>query len=117
MRQPGKVERLVADEPGLGFASDFMAAVGLRFDEVGSSRVTGHLDPGRAHHQPWGVVHGGVYASAIETTATMGAYCAVRECGGRVVGITHTTHSLRPHGSGRLVVEARPLHQGKTTQL
>src|SRR2546427_2745060 len=51
----------------LGEASAFVHAAGLVLDEVTDSRVTGHLQLGPAHHTPWGIVHGGVYSTAIES--------------------------------------------------
>ncbi|MGZ6286089.1 MAG: PaaI family thioesterase, partial [Ktedonobacterales bacterium] len=45
----------------------------LTFDEISGTRVTAHLDLGTQHHTPWGVVHGGVYTTAIESVASVGA--------------------------------------------
>jgi 1,4-dihydroxy-2-naphthoyl-CoA hydrolase len=55
----------------------FLAAAGLEVDEVTATRVVGHIDLGREHHTPWGVIHGGVYATAVETAASLGASAAV----------------------------------------
>jgi 1,4-dihydroxy-2-naphthoyl-CoA hydrolase len=44
---------------------------------VTATRVVGHIDLGREHHTPWGVIHGGVYATAVETAASLGASAAV----------------------------------------
>src|ERR687888_428873 len=104
-------------EPNLRDPSEFMRILGLEFDELGPVRVVGHFDCGPAHHQPWGVVHGGVYASVVETAATTGAYLAVRDGGQIAVGITNTTHFLRPEREGRLEVVATAVHQGRSTQL
>ena len=77
-----------------------MRLLGLRFDELTRERVTGWLDTGAAHHQPWGLVHGGVYAAVVETAATTGAYLCVRERGQLAVGVSNTTDFLRPHREG-----------------
>lgn len=42
-----------------------------------ATRVVGHIDLGPGHHTPWGVIHGGVYATAVETAASLGASAAV----------------------------------------
>lgn len=104
-------------EPNLLDPSEFMRLLGLEFDELGPIRVVGHFECGPALHQPWGAVHGGVYASVVETAATTGAYLAVRERGQIAVGITNTTHFLRPEREGRLDVIATAVHQGRSTQL
>ncbi|MGP0030279.1 MAG: PaaI family thioesterase [Acidimicrobiales bacterium] len=98
-------------------ASGFVVAAGLVLDEVGGSRVAGHIDLGPQHHTPWGIVHGGVYTTAIESAASIGASIAVRERGMVAVGLTNTTHFLRSLTSGRVMVEAVPLNQGRTQQL
>jgi 1,4-dihydroxy-2-naphthoyl-CoA hydrolase len=101
----------------LADASAFLQAAGLAVDEVTGIRVTGHLQLGPEHHTPWGVVHGGVYATAIESAASIGASYAVRDQGQVAVGLTNTTHFLRPVTAGRVNVEATALSQGRTQQL
>lgn len=103
--------------PDLERASELMRLIGLRFDELSATHVRGHFEPGSAHHQPWGIVHGGVFATAVETAATTGGYLATRQDGLTPVGVTNTTHFLRSHQHGRIHVEARALHQGRSGQL
>ncbi len=98
-------------------ASGFLRAAGLALDEITATSVTGHIDLGPEHHTPWGIVHGGVYATAIESTATIGAAFAVREQGLVAVGITNTTHFLRSVTTGQVSVVAAALNQGRTQQL
>ena len=47
--------------------------MGLEVDEVATTRVVGHLQLGPDRHTPWGIVHGGVYATAVESAASLGA--------------------------------------------
>jgi 1,4-dihydroxy-2-naphthoyl-CoA hydrolase len=98
-------------------SSAFVRAAGLVLDRVGSDRVVGHLDLGPEHHTPWGIVHGGVYAAAIESAASIGASAAVRDRNEVAVGLTNTTHFLRSVASGRVTVDAVVLHQGRMQQL
>ena len=95
----------------------FLRAAGLVFDEISATRVTGHLDLGPDHHTPWGIVHGGVYTTAIESAASVGASAAVRDQAQVAVGLTNTTHFLRSATGGRVRVEATALSQGRTQQL
>ena len=104
-------------EVSLEDVGSFLRAVGLAFDEISAVRVTGHLELGPEHHTPWGVVHGGVYAAAVETAASVGASIAVRDQGQVAVGLTNTTHFLRSVTAGRVTVEATALSQGRTQQL
>jgi 1,4-dihydroxy-2-naphthoyl-CoA hydrolase len=95
----------------------FVAAAGLIIDEVTGIRVSGHIDLGPEHHTPWGIVHGGVYTTAIESAASIGASTAVKEREMVAVGLTNTTQFLRSVTSGRVSVEAVALNQGRTQQL
>ena len=98
-------------------ASAFVRAAGLILDEITGDRVAGHLQLGPEYHTPWGVVHGGVYTTAVESAASIGASTAVRDQGQVAVGLTNTTHFLRSVNTGRVNVEAVALSQGRTQQL
>jgi uncharacterized protein (TIGR00369 family) len=101
----------------LDAASTFVRAAGLVVDEVGATRVTGHIDLGPEHHTPWGVVHGGVYTAAVESAASIGASTAVAEQGMFAVGVHNATDFLRAATEGRVEVEAVPAQQGRVQQL
>lgn len=95
--------------------SAFMQILGLSFEEVGPERVVASFETGVPdHHQPWGLVHGGVFTAVIETVATTGAYQAVKDQGQLGVGVNNVTDFLRPHQQGRLEVVAEPLQQTKS---
>ena len=98
-------------------SSAFIRAAGLELDEVGPTRVTGWIDVGPDHHQPWGLVHGGVYSSAIESAASIGASLAAQAQGLAAVGVNNNTNFLRSMASGRVTLEAQPIQQGRTQQL
>jgi 1,4-dihydroxy-2-naphthoyl-CoA hydrolase len=95
----------------------FVREAGLALDEISGSRVLGHIELGEQHHTPWGIVHGGVYATAIESAASIGACTAVADRGLVAVGLTNTTHFLRSVTEGRVLVEAEAVNQGRTQQL
>ena len=97
--------------------SAFMAANGLVLDEVSSTRVVGHIELGPEHHQPFGIVHGGVYAAAIETMGSIGGAMAAQERGLSVVGVNNNTHFLAAVSEGRVDLVATPIVQGRTQQL
>jgi 1,4-dihydroxy-2-naphthoyl-CoA hydrolase len=97
--------------------SAFMKLLGLSFEEMGPERVVAYFETGVDLHQPWGLVHGGVFTAVIETAATTGAYQAVKDRGQLAVGVNNVTDFLRPHQQGRLRVVAEPLQQGKSQQL
>ena len=98
-------------------ASEFMRLFEIEFDELGPTRVLGSVAADERHYQPWGLVHGGLYTTVIETFATTGAFEAIKDKGMQAVGVSNHTDFVRPHKSGRLLVEATPIHQGRTQQL
>lgn len=108
-----------ARQPSLDLADAgaFLRAAGLVFTEVSGSRVVGSVELGPDHHTPWGVVHGGVYATAVESAASVGASAAVADRGQFAVGTSNTTDFLRSATGGRLEVEAVPVQQGRVQQL
>src|SRR5919206_3352876 len=100
-----------------GRESELLALLDVQLDERTPTRVVGTIAADERHHQPWGIVHGGLYTTAIETFASIGAYEAVKDRGQQAVGVANATDFLRPHRSGRLAVVAVPIQQGRTQQL
>jgi uncharacterized protein (TIGR00369 family) len=109
----------VAELPdvSLDTAPAFLRAAGLEVGEATATRVTGTIAAGAEHHTPWGVVHGGVYTTAVESACSIGASLAVIDRGEYAVGLSNHTDFLRPHREGELRVTATPVQQGRTQQL
>ncbi len=95
----------------------FLAASGFVPTEISGTRVVGHVEVGRSHHTPWGVVHGGLYCTVVESAASIGASTAVAARGQFSVGVNNNTDFLRPMTAGRIDVVAEPVQQGRTLQL
>ena len=64
--------------------------------------------------QPYGLVHGGVYAAIAESLASAGTAFGVRAEGQIALGEQNDTSFLRPIRSGSIHATARPLHRGRT---
>jgi len=67
--------------------------------------------------QPFGLVHGGVFASIAESLASMGTYIGVHEQGMAAMGLSNSTSFLRPMFDGTIHATACPFHRGRTTWL
>jgi 1,4-dihydroxy-2-naphthoyl-CoA hydrolase len=91
--------------------------LGLVFDTVALDRLTAHLEITPTHHQPYGIVHGGVWCAVIETMASFGGALHAAKDGQLVVGVNNSTDFLRAQREGRVEVEATPVHIGRTQQL
>jgi uncharacterized protein (TIGR00369 family) len=96
-----------------GFAKN----LGLRFTRVTSDEITCELSVGPQHLQPYGIVHGGVYASMIETLCSVGAGVDAMARGLSVVGLENHTSFLRAVRGGTLRGSARGLHRGRRSQV
>ena len=94
----------------------FDQVLGLELLEADGDRVTGRLAVQPHLHQPYGIVHGGVYCSAVETAASVGGALWFGDRG-NVVGVSNHTNFLRAVREGVLDVEALPVHRGRTQQL
>jgi uncharacterized protein (TIGR00369 family) len=106
-----------APDLSLEQASRFLAGTGLTITYAGADRVEGWIDLGPDHYTPWGVVHGGVYATAVESAASIGASAAVADRGQIAVGVHNATDFLRNATDGRARVLAEPIQQGRVQQL
>jgi uncharacterized protein (TIGR00369 family) len=98
-------------------STELLDLIDARYEAITPTRVAGSIAADERHHQPWGIVHGGLYTAAVETFATIGAFEAVRDRGQHAVGVSNATDFLRPHRSGRLRVEAVAIQEGRTQQL
>jgi uncharacterized protein (TIGR00369 family) len=69
--------------------------------------------------QPWGIVHGGVYCSIIESLASTSAHTWLNAegAGGTVVGVNNNTDFLRAISSGTVTAVSTPIHRGRRQQL
>jgi 1,4-dihydroxy-2-naphthoyl-CoA hydrolase len=103
-------------EPTTPTAQGFVAVLGLEVVEADGDRVTARLDVQPHLHQPYGIVHGGVYCAVVETAASVGAALWFGDRG-HVVGVSNHTNFLRSVRAGVLDVEATPVHRGRTQQL
>lgn len=105
--------------PGFGPNVFGGEGVGIEMLEAGPERVRARVLADRRHHQPYGIVHGGVYCAIVEDVASRGAglAAAARGHGAGVVGVSNHTDFLRSHDEGELVAEGTPVHVGRSAQL
>ena len=99
-----------------GLEGGFTALVGVRVEEASGDRVVLTCPVSPDLHQPFGLVHGGVYATMAETAASVAGALWFGDQG-KVVGVSNHTDFLRAVRRGELRAEATPLSRGRTTQL
>ncbi|HEV7730712.1 MAG TPA: PaaI family thioesterase [Candidatus Binatia bacterium] len=69
------------------------------------------------HHQPYGIVHGGVHCAVIESACSTGAGVDAMSRGLSVVGVENHTSFVRAIRAGRVRVVATPITRGRRAQL
>jgi uncharacterized protein (TIGR00369 family) len=100
------------DQPSVGFNK----TLGLDFVELSADRTIVSCEITPELLQPYGIVHGGVHSSIVETAASIGAALWFGDRG-NVVGVSNHTNFLRAARSGTLTAIATPIHRGRTQQL
>ena len=90
--------------------------LGLTYTEMSGDRVVISWSITPDQHQPFGIVHGGVYCSVVESAASLGA---ATWFGGRgkVVGVSNHTDFIRAASEGTMTAVATPVHRGRSQQL
>jgi 1,4-dihydroxy-2-naphthoyl-CoA hydrolase len=103
--------------PDLG--TGFDGQLGLTFLEVTPDGGRAQLSIKDELLQPWGIVHGGVYCSIIESLASVSAHVWLTAAGGdgTVVGVNNNTDFLRAISSGFVTAVSTPIHRGRRQQL
>lgn len=90
----------------------------IEVTEANGDRVVGRVEIVPHHHQPYGVVHGGLYCTLVETLASTGAALWALDQGmAGCVGVHNATDFLRATRDGVLIGEATPVHRGRSQQL
>jgi uncharacterized protein (TIGR00369 family) len=89
--------------------------LGFETLESGPEAARGRVVVDDRHKQPFGLVHGGVYAAMAESLASDATAFAVFGDGNLAQGMSNDTSFLRPVFGGTIEAEARRRHRGRTT--
>lgn len=96
----------------------FVSYTGLELTDASIDHCTGRLEITPNHHQPYGVVHGGVYCMMVETLASTGAALwAIEQGMGGAMGVSNKTDFFRATSEGVLLGRATPIHRGRSQQV
>jgi 1,4-dihydroxy-2-naphthoyl-CoA hydrolase len=88
---------------------------GLELVELTDEQVRARVAVSDELKQPFGLVHGGVYASIAESTTSLATGIAVVADGNVSMGLANSTSFLRPITAGTVHAHATRLHKGRTT--
>ncbi len=88
---------------------------GLEFTACSDTEVRARLEVREEVTQPYGLIHGGVYASMAESMASLATALGVAEQGCMAMGLSNSTSFLRPITEGVVEAVATRMHRGRTT--
>ncbi|HEX6834887.1 MAG TPA: hotdog fold thioesterase [Rudaea sp.] len=94
-----------------------METLGIRITEVGEDFVRGTMPVDARTHQPYGLLHGGASVALAETLGSLAGMLTVDAQKELVVGLDINANHVRGVTAGVVTGTARPLHQGRTTQV
>ena len=91
----------------------FFNHLSMPVKEMGIGYSIVELKVGKEHMNPFGGIHGGVYASVIDTAAYWAAYCELEEKVG-LISIDLKIDYLSPISDGLIITKGRSIKIGKT---
>ena len=101
-----EVIKIINQGPYFGHLSMPVKEIGMGYSIV-------ELDIGNKHLNPFGGLHGGVYASAIDTAAYWAVYCELDE-GVGLISVDLKVDYLAPVNRGKMVIKGQRIRIGKT---
>lgn len=94
-------------------SSPYPSHMSMRLAAIHMDRADIELDAGPCHLQPYGIVHGGVLATLIDTATFWAVFMRVDE-GDGLVNIDLKLNYLKSVVSGRLKAEGRAIRSGNS---
>jgi 1,4-dihydroxy-2-naphthoyl-CoA hydrolase len=101
------------EQPGSA-PEGFAGFAGVEWQGVTGEEAHARIAVTEEHKQPYGFVHGGVYATLAESVASHATAETIEE-GMAALGMSNHTTFLRPVTEGHINAVARRRHGGRTT--
>ena len=88
--------------------------IGLEYKEITKDGVTATFEVTPQLHQYYGILHGGVLCSVVES---VGSVSGATWFEGAVVGTSNHTNFIKATRGGVLTATSTPIHRGRSQQL
>ncbi len=95
-------------------SSPYFELISMKIREIGVGYSLFEIDLGKKHLQPFGLVHGGVFASLIDTAASWALFYAIEDQTAGLTSVDLKLNYLAPAISGNLIAKGRQIKVGKT---
>jgi uncharacterized protein (TIGR00369 family) len=86
----------------------------MKISEVGAGFSVMEIDLAKKHLQPFGFVHGGVFASIIDAAAFWSLFYEIEDQDTGVTTVDLKLNYLAPAVSGKLIAKGRQIKMGRT---
>lgn len=100
-------------------AVGFDETLGLTITSATPDQIEATMEIAAKHHQPYGIVHGGVYCAIAESVASVSGVVWLLDAGlgTKAVGVNNSTDFLKSVPAGTITARSTPVHRGKRQQL
>ncbi len=99
-----------------GRKNTLVETLDIKITEIGDDYLVATMPVDQRTHQPMGIMHGGASVSLAETVGSIAAFMSV-DNDHYCVGLEINANHIRAVRSGLVTATAKPLHQGKSTQV
>lgn len=91
--------------------------LGIQTEEINPDRVVMKMPVDARHHQPFGILHGGISVLLAETAASYGAWLNCDQENEITVGLEINANHIRSKREGMVTAVATPFHKGRSTMV
>jgi uncharacterized protein (TIGR00369 family) len=92
----------------------YFELLSMKLQDVGVGYSVLEIDLAQKHLQPFGMVHGGVFASIIDAAAFWSVYFGIEDQKAGLTTVDLKLNYLAPAVSGKLIARGRQIKVGKT---
>ena len=93
--------------------SPYYQLTSMRIEELAWGQCRMHLPVQEKHHQPYGMAHGGVFASLVDSAAYWAAFTQIGD-GYKMISIDLKLNYLAPASKGDLFILGKSIKTGRT---
>jgi uncharacterized protein (TIGR00369 family) len=93
--------------------SPYYALTSMEIQKLGWGECRMHLHVREKHHQPYGMAHGGIFASLVDSAAYWAVFTQIND-GYKMISIDLKLNFLASASEGELLVVGKSIKAGKT---
>ena len=92
----------------------YFELLSMKLQDMGIGYSVLEIDLAKKHLQPYGMVHGGVFASMIDAAAFWSVYFGIEDQSAGLITVDLKLNFLEPATSGKLIARGRQIKVGGT---